>query len=205
MALRNDSKRRIRGRIPRRVPGNHSERAPRHDGGLRGHAGRGSGGHPRIQRTGWTHHADHPHGAPEPGGPGRGHQLRYGRRHAGIDGPPRTSRCLPAMSSLIGSARATAWLAVATATATLLLLASLHLLSPEFAPSWRMVSEYANGHYGWVLSLMFAAWGLSSWALALAIGSQLRTISGRIGLVSAVPSRGRAHARCFCGPPTSPG
>ena len=102
------------------------------------------------------------------------------------------------MSSLIGSARATAWLAVATATATLLLLASLHLLSPEFAPSWRMVSEYANGHYGWVLSLMFAAWGLSSWALALAIGSQLRTISGRIGLVClTIAGVGEAMAAVF--------
>jgi hypothetical protein len=55
-------------------------------------------------------------------------------------------------------------LAIAAAAAALLLLASLHVLSPEFDPSWRMVSEYANGHYGWVLSLMFAAWGVSSWA-----------------------------------------
>jgi len=51
-----------------------------------------------------------------------------------------------------------AGLAIVAATAALLLLASLHVLSPEFDPSWRMVSEYANGHYGWVLSLMFAAW-----------------------------------------------
>jgi hypothetical protein len=45
-------------------------------------------------------------------------------------------------------------LAIATAVAALLLLFSLHVLSPEFDPSWRMVSEYALGHYGWVLSLI---------------------------------------------------
>ena len=52
----------------------------------------------------------------------------------------------------------------------------------EFAPSWRMVSEYAYGHYGWVLSLMFLAWVISAWALALAIWSQVRTKAGKIGL-----------------------
>ena len=73
--------------------------------------------------------------------------------------------------------------AIASAIAALLALASLHLLSPEFDPSWRMVSEYANGHYGWLLSLMFVAWGLSSWALAFAISSEARTMSVKIGLV----------------------
>jgi len=45
-------------------------------------------------------------------------------------------------------ARPAARLAIAAAAAALLLLASLRVLSPEFDPSWRMVSEYANGHYG---------------------------------------------------------
>jgi hypothetical protein len=71
---------------------------------------------------------------------------------------------------------------IAAATATLLLLASLHVLSPEFEPSWRVVSEYANGKYGWVLSLMFVAWAVSSWALAFAIRPQLKTIAGKLGL-----------------------
>ena len=66
--------------------------------------------------------------------------------------------------------------------AALLLLASLHVLSPEFDPSFRMVSEYALGHYGWVLSLMFLAWGMSSWALAVAIWSQVKTRAGKVGL-----------------------
>ncbi|HEV2423474.1 MAG TPA: DUF998 domain-containing protein [Terriglobia bacterium] len=63
-----------------------------------------------------------------------------------------------------------------------LLLASLHVLSPEFSPSWRVISEYAFGHYGWVLSLMFLTWGVSTWALAAAIWEQPRTRAGRAGL-----------------------
>ena len=74
-------------------------------------------------------------------------------------------------------------LAIAAAAAALLLLASLHVLSPEFDPAWRMVSEYANGHYGWVLSLMFAAWGMSSFALAFVVLPEARTPPVKVGLV----------------------
>ena len=70
----------------------------------------------------------------------------------------------------------------ATAVLTLVLLAALHLLSPEFDPSWRMVSEYATGGYGWMLSLMFVSWAVSSWALALTIWSQIKTTAGKVGL-----------------------
>jgi len=73
-------------------------------------------------------------------------------------------------------------LSIATSSAVLVLLASLHVLSPEFDPAWRMVSEYANGQYGWVLSLMFIVWAVSSWTLAFAIWSQVRTTAGKIGL-----------------------
>ncbi len=76
-----------------------------------------------------------------------------------------------------------AGLAIAAAVATVLLLASLRVLSPEFDPSWRMVSEYANGHYGWVLALMFVTWGVSSWALAVALRTEARTRPITIGLV----------------------
>ena len=75
-----------------------------------------------------------------------------------------------------------ACVAIAAAGAVLLLLASLHVLSPEFDPSWRVVSEYANGRYGWVLSLMFASWALSSWALAITLWSQVNGIGGKMAL-----------------------
>jgi hypothetical protein len=75
-----------------------------------------------------------------------------------------------------------AWVAILATGATLILLAALHVLSPEFSPSWRVISEYALGHYAWVLSLMFLCWGISSWALAAAIRSQIHTKAGRVGL-----------------------
>jgi len=75
-----------------------------------------------------------------------------------------------------------AWLAMLATGATILLLATLHVLSPEFSPSWRMISEYAFGRYPGVLSLMFLSWGIGSWALAVAIWSQVRTSAGKVGL-----------------------
>ncbi len=89
-------------------------------------------------------------------------------------------------------------LAIAAAAATLLLLASLRVLSPEFDPSWHMVSEYANGHYGWVLSLLFLAWGVSSWALAAAVWSQITTRAGKVGLwLLVIAGLGEAMASVF--------
>src|SRR5437879_7671844 len=100
-------------------------------------------------------------------------------------GPSRTSQ--PA-----------ACLAIASAAAALLLLAILHVLSPEFDPAWRMVSEYANGHYGWVLSLMFAAWGVSSFALAFVVLPEARTTPVKIGLAFlTLAGTGQAMAAVF--------
>jgi hypothetical membrane protein len=61
-------------------------------------------------------------------------------------------------------------------------LTILHVLSPEFQPSWRMVSEYANGRHGWLLSMMFAAWGVGSLALASALGPYASGTLGRVGV-----------------------
>jgi hypothetical membrane protein len=83
---------------------------------------------------------------------------------------------------MTGIALPAARLAITAAAAVLLLLAGLHGLSPEFDPSWRMVSEYANGQYGWVLSLMFVCWAISSWALTVTLWSQVQTRTGKVGL-----------------------
>ena len=88
--------------------------------------------------------------------------------------------------------------AAGAAVAAILLLASLHALSPEFDPSWRVVSEYANGKYGWVLSLMFSAWALSHWALAFKLWPELQTRAGKIGLFLLILSGvGEAMASVF--------
>jgi len=100
-------------------------------------------------------------------------------------------------------ARPNLWLsaahvASASAIGAALLLLSLHLLSPEFNPSWRMISEYANGRYACVLALMFATWGLSSWALAGGLWSRVEGWMGRIGLcLLAISGVGEAMASVF--------
>ena len=89
-------------------------------------------------------------------------------------------------------------LSIAASIAALLSLAVLHVLSPEFAPSWRMVSEYANGNYGWVLSMMFIFWAISSWILAFSIWSEVKTTAGKVGLYFLIASGiGEAMAAVF--------
>ena len=51
----------------------------------------------------------------------------------------------------------------------LVLLALLHFLKPELDPSWRMISEYEIGEYGWVMTLAFLALSVSYAALFAAL------------------------------------
>lgn len=79
-----------------------------------------------------------------------------------------------------------------------LALASLHVLSPEFAPSWRVISEYALGRHGWVLSVMFLSWAVATWALSVSLWSQVTTRAGRIGVILlSVSGAGAALASVF--------
>ena len=57
----------------------------------------------------------------------------------------------------------------------LALLFLLHVLEPEFDPSWRMISEYALGQYGWLMSLAFFCWGGSVLALLSALWNREET------------------------------
>lgn len=84
-------------------------------------------------------------------------------------------------SAQADDARPTLMLAIGFAAAVLVILGILHILSPEFDPSWRMVSEYAHGRHGFVLSAMFMSWALSSWTLAYGLRPQLATRMGKIG------------------------
>lgn len=63
-----------------------------------------------------------------------------------------------------------------------LLLGSLHLLEPEFNPTWRFVSEYALGNFGWMMHLAFLALAVSLGSAGVAIFSQIRTAVGYIGV-----------------------
>ena len=93
-----------------------------------------------------------------------------------------TTKALSSASNPSKAAEPAAWLAILATGAAILLLAALHVLSPEFSPSWRVISEYAFGHYGSVLSLMFLSSGIGTWALAVAIWPQVHTTGGRVGL-----------------------
>jgi len=92
------------------------------------------------------------------------------------------TRSLVSMRNPSQVAELARWFAIFATGATIFLLLILHVLSPEFSPSWRVVSEYAFGRYAWVLSLMFLSWGIGSWALVVTIWSQIHSNSGRVGL-----------------------
>jgi MFS family permease len=94
--------------------------------------------------------------------------------------------------------RAAFAVAIVAVVVSLLALAGLHFLSPEHDPSWRMISEYANGRYSWVLSVMFLSWAVGSWALAYALRNDLRKWWGKLGFALLVLSGiGEAMAVAF--------
>lgn len=65
----------------------------------------------------------------------------------------------------------------------MLLLCSLHLLQPEFDPTWRFISEYALGDFGWMMHLAFGMLALAQISIAITIFPHIRTVTGYIGLV----------------------
>jgi Protein of unknown function (DUF998) len=74
-------------------------------------------------------------------------------------------------------------LSFASAATFLVLLAALHFIKPELDPSWRVLSEYAIGDYGWAMVLAFLSMAFSCVTLFAAIRSQTRTTGGKVGLV----------------------
>jgi len=74
-----------------------------------------------------------------------------------------------------------AYVSIAFALAFLALLGLLHFLKPELDPSWRMISEYEIGRFGWMMRLAFFCWGASVLALLAAIWPSLQSTSGTIG------------------------
>ncbi len=83
--------------------------------------------------------------------------------------------------ALVGSSRIAVRIAIGLSGAFLAILFLLHFLEPEFDPSWRMISEYELGQYGWMMSLAFFCWGGSVLALRTILSRTLRTRGGRIG------------------------
>ncbi len=66
---------------------------------------------------------------------------------------------------------------------SLLCLFALHFVSPEFHPSWRMVSEYALGRHGWLLTAFFQLWALSTALLSVLLWGVVTGPWARIAVV----------------------
>lgn len=67
-------------------------------------------------------------------------------------------------------------------TAAAVLIFALHVLEPEYAPLGRMLSEYANGAYGWVMKLVFWLLALSNFALAVSVWSRANSVLSKLGV-----------------------
>lgn len=76
-----------------------------------------------------------------------------------------------------------AYLTLGSGLLSLLSLLILHFVSPEYQPSWRMISEYALGKYKWLITSFFVFWSLSTFLLALLLWGQVSGIWARIGLI----------------------
>lgn len=81
-----------------------------------------------------------------------------------------------------GWSSAGAVVALAAIAISLAALVLLHLLSPEYAWSWRMVSEYANGRYPWLLAIVFFSWAVSSFTLSWSLVPLSASTLGKVGL-----------------------
>jgi hypothetical membrane protein len=72
--------------------------------------------------------------------------------------------------------------AAAGTLAVMLIIVALHAVKPEFEPSWRFISEYAVGPYGWLMKLAFLIWAASCAALALALRREVQSTFGKAGV-----------------------
>lgn len=85
-------------------------------------------------------------------------------------------------AAAVGWSTGAAGIAIGGIAVSLAALILLHVLSPEYAWSWRMVSEYANGRHPWLLSIVFLAWAVGSFALIAALWPLAATGLGKAGL-----------------------
>lgn len=74
-------------------------------------------------------------------------------------------------------------LALISALVSLVCMLLLHFTSPEFQPSWRMISEYALGKYRWLITSFFLLWGTSSILVSMLLWPLVTTAWATIGVV----------------------
>lgn len=72
---------------------------------------------------------------------------------------------------------------IAFGTISILCLLTLHVVSSEFKPHFRMVSEYALGKHKWLLTLFFLCWGLCSISSGLMLWQFVSSSWAKFGVV----------------------
>ena len=78
-------------------------------------------------------------------------------------------------------------------TLTIGLVALLHVLEPEFDPSWRMPSEYALGRYGILMRVAFIAGGTA----VISVGASLAPVASPVNIVLCIVALGPVGAAFF--------
>ncbi|HEX6683086.1 MAG TPA: DUF998 domain-containing protein [Candidatus Limnocylindrales bacterium] len=73
------------------------------------------------------------------------------------------------------------WVAMAGTAGFVVLLSALHVLRDDLDPSWRVISEYAVGRHGWLMTLAFLLLAVVSASLAAATWSAGTRVLGPIG------------------------
>ena len=73
--------------------------------------------------------------------------------------------------------------AIGAAGLASLALGALHILRPDLDPSRQMISEYAIGRFGWLMTVCFALFAAASSSLFVALMGNTSTLVGRIGLI----------------------
>ena len=81
---------------------------------------------------------------------------------------------------------------VSLAMATLFsaILVAMHVLRPDLDPSWRFISEYELGPFGWLMRVAFFALAASCASLCIAVFPYSRTVRGWLGMLLLLVSCG---------------
>lgn len=78
--------------------------------------------------------------------------------------------------------RLCASIAFGTSGAFLALVALMHAIKSSLHPDWHVLSEYAIGSNGWIMTLAFLVWAASSATLASCLKPHITTRAGKIGI-----------------------
>jgi Protein of unknown function (DUF998) len=73
-----------------------------------------------------------------------------------------------------------AYAAILFASIFVVILILLHFLKPEFDSSWRMISEYEIGQFGWMMRSAFFCWGAALLTMLIAIWPAMNSNAGMI-------------------------